>query len=371
MRGEPPHRDDHRPQVTGAGLIDALIRRGSTFAAFRAPGGKAMLYVQDTAELQHPRHGQRCFVLSPFDAADDGPRCIRPDHIVELDERGGQLPAHSASQAPVPRPRQRGLDRAGYHSAVEQAVAAIRAGRLEKVVLARTIEAPLAGITPGALLQAAMDALPQAFIALTRTDPYGLWLGASPERLLTMHDEGIEVDALAGTMTADDAPDDPAAWGEKEREEQELVTRMILDTLSATGAADLHRSAPRVRRAGPVAHLHTRITGRMADAEVLPMAKALHPTPAVGGTPRAEALALIRALEPRDRSLYAGYWGPLEPGRADLFVNIRCMELFPEAALLHVGAGITTGSDPQRECDEVERKARTWLDLIDAQRPLG
>lgn len=357
--------------MNGAGLIDELIRQGSTFAVFREPGQDAVVIIQRTAELQPPQPGQRGFVLSPFDPIDGPMRCIRPDQVMDL--AAGQPPSlgpalPSALCADGARP---GLDREGYQRAVELAVAAIRAGRLQKVVLARTIEAPMAGITPGALFQAAMYSLPQAFVALTRTDPYGLWLGASPERLLTLRDENIEVDALAGTMAVDDAPDDPAAWGAKEREEQAVVTRRVLVTLHEAGITHARAVGPRVKRAGPVAHLHTRISGRIGATGALDLAARLHPTPAVGGSPTNEAIALIRQLEPRGRSLYAGYWGPVDAGWARLYVNIRCMELFPDSALLHVGAGITAGSDPQRECDEVERKARTWLDLLDAQRPLG
>ena len=69
--------------------------------------------------------------------------------------------------------------------------------------------------------------------------------------------------------------------------------------------------------------------------------------------------------------MYAGYWGPMNSRSADLFVNIRCMEILGQHALLHIGAGITRDSVAESECDEVERKARTWLDLIDAQRAAG
>jgi isochorismate synthase len=296
--------------------------------------------------------------------------CIRPDLMIDLDREEGQFDGVAHREVPEKEP-QPGLDRAGYRAAVEEATRAIHSGRLDKVVLARTVAIDLNGPTPGLLFAEAARQMPSAFVSLVRTDHTGTWLGASPERLLTLRNGMVEVDALAGTMAAQDAPEDPAEWGLKEREEQDLVTRMVTRTLAEHGLQGLRTEGPRSRVAGPVAHLHTKVTGTGAGIEALQLAHALHPTPAVGGTPRQPALDLIDQLEPRDRGLYAGYWGPVESDRADLYVNIRCMELCDGKALLHVGAGITAGSDPERECDEVERKAGTWSRLIDALRQPG
>lgn len=350
--------------------IDALLAQGATFAAFRLPGEAPVAWVQRDPVLRPPQAGQRCFVLAPFDASDGPAVCIRPDMELTAATRPTMLEAGTGGPRTSDAPTQ-GLDRAGYQAAVEKAIHAIRAGQAEKVVLARTVDARLGPITPGALFDAAARALPDAFVALARTDPFGLWLGASPERLLMALNGTVEVDALAGTLPVESAPDRAEDWGAKEREEQALVTRMVKATLSEAGITDVTEHAPRVKAAGPVAHLHTRITGALGPLDPLGLAKALHPTPAVCGTPTPAALRLIKALEPRSRSLYAGYWGPIEAASARLFVNIRCMELFPGSALLHVGAGITGDSVPDRECDEVERKARTWLGLLEAQQPRG
>jgi len=296
--------------------------------------------------------------------------CIRPDEELLLDSDTLSFKAEAEVNRAT-RALVRGLDRAGVARAVEKAVLSIRSGAVEKVVLARTFDADLTGLSIGALFGAATRALPEAFIAITQTEQFGLWLGASPERLLKVHEQQVEVDALAGTMATDLAPSAPSDWGFKEREEQAIVTRMIMSELKHAGVEDLVAGELRVTQAGPVAHLYTRVQGLTAKTNAMDLAKALHPTPAVGGTPVHEAIDLIRQLEPRSRSLYAGYWGPVDAEDAELFVNIRCMELFDDQALLHVGAGITHDSDPDRECDEVERKARTWLDLIDAQRAAG
>jgi isochorismate synthase len=363
------HNAHHRQAVTEDSLIDRLLDQDTTFAAFRLPGQEVQLYLQRDKELRSPHSGQRCFVLAPFDAAEGPALCIRPDEVRVL----GAIPPVERPEA-EPRLRtaaHRGLDRGGFASAVDRALQAIRKGEVEKVVLARTTDADLDGLSIGALFHAATRELPDAFVAIARTARYGLWLGASPERLLTMRNEHVEVDALAGTMAADLAPDQAMEWGLKEREEQAIVTRRIMEWLRSAGVVDGASGMPSTKRAGPVAHLRTIVRGRMNDPDPVRLASALHPTPAVGGSPADAALDLIKRLEPRGRSLYAGYWGPMSPTGADFFVNIRCMEIHGHQALLHVGAGITRDSVAESECDEVERKARTWLDLIDAQRAAG
>lgn len=350
--------------------IDELLRRNATFAAFRLPGGPVLAYVQHDPDLGPPTNRDGSFIVAPFRTDRDPVACIRPDLTIALDDEGFPYEEVAPRDVPTKEPLP-GLDREGYRTAVEEATRSIRSGRLDKVVLARTVPIDLNGATPGTLFAEAVRQMPSAFVALVRTDPTGTWLGASPERLLTLRNSMVEVDALAGTLATPDAPADASGWGLKEREEQDLVTRMVTRTLAEHGVRDLRTEGPRARVAGPVAHLHTLVTGTAAGIEALELARALHPTPAVGGTPRQPALDLIDQLEPRDRGLYAGYWGPVEPGRADLFVNIRCMELHQGRALLHVGAGITAGSDPASECDEVERKAGTWSRLIDALRKPG
>ncbi|MCB9183469.1 MAG: chorismate-binding protein [Flavobacteriales bacterium] len=346
-------------------VLDELLRRGATFAAFREPGHGARVLVQLQGELKPAVAGDTCFTLCPFESFDGNALCIRPDIELNLDDDRG-LDRITGTSTSIGRVLHAGLDRAGYREAVAHAVMELRSGRAQKVVLARTIDVNLGSATPGGLFAAACEAQPGAFVALVNTDRFGTWLGASPERLLLMEDDRFEVDALAGTMPTDQAPADPAAWGEKEREEQALVTQEVLARLTRAGATIVQAAELTTHRAGRVTHLHNRITGS-SPSDPLSIAQALHPTPAVGGRPRDAASTLIAALEPRPRALYAGYWGPIDRTRAALYVNIRCIEIAGDRALLHVGAGITSQSDPDLECDEVELKARLWLDLLHGQ----
>lgn len=357
---------DHRIALSEADVIRELLSRKATFAAFRVPGRDTIVQVQHGPVLPAPHKSGRAFVIAPFTG---NAVCIRPDiEFSTATERSSLEGVATRYEMPsTPQEGMRGLDRTGYRTAVERAVAAIKQGPLEKVVLSRTVEVDLVHIDIGSLYAEAARTMPDACIALTHTAEHGTWIGASPERLLIMHGDRVQVDALAGTMPAVTGMT-MAAWGTKEREEQELVTRSVLQTMQEQGVLDQKTDGPATLIAGSAAHLRTRITGRSLKADPLALAMALHPTPAVGGTPRSDAMELIQALEPRDRSLYAGFWGPMDAHGAEFFVNIRCMQVIGNMGILYVGAGITAGSDPDRECNEVELKARTWIDLIEAQR---
>ncbi len=79
-------------------------------------------------------------------------------------------------------------------------------------------------------------------------------------------------------------------------------------------------------------------------------------------------MEFILEHEAQDRKLYAGYWGPwLSEGRVELYVNIRCMEVHEEMVRIRVGGGITAGSIPEKEWQELEQKASTWTKLMEAQ----
>ena len=93
--------------------------------------------------------------------------------------------------------------------------------------------------------------------------------------------------------------------------------------------------------------------------------EALHPTPAVCGSPKDEAMNLIRKLEEKDREYYCGIVGPARiRGSTNLFVNLRCMRVFEDKIRLHAGGGITKDSDPEAEWMETENKCQTMLDLL-------
>lgn len=343
-----------------------------TFAAFRAPGGPTTLWAQQTPELDRVENGlwwelNDVFLLSPF-IQEERTAMVRSD--VELTFGDGEphwqrLEECVGAGTAAAEPTTGATPRASFEQAVAQAREECAAGKLEKVVLSRTIDLPVGTTEAPALFIEALKERPDAFVAMVMTPDHGLWLGATPERLVLAENDSLLVYAIAGTAATAAATEDPGAWGAKERHEQRVVTKTIAAALIDLGAPHIMIEGPAVLHAGPVAHLSTRISATVESRMVESVVNAVHPTPAVCGTPTSTALQRIAALEDRGRELYTGFWGPWSAdGRMELFVNIRCMRVFGDRSELRVGAGITAGSVPADEWEETEHKADSWRQLL-------
>lgn len=375
----PPDERDHRATVKAGDVLKECLERRLTFAAFRVPGAPPRLWAQHDPKLDLTEASgldeEQGFVVAPFLSQMGYVHLIKPDVDISLEEettdprsalgtcKGGPTTAHTATP---------GFGRNGYIQAVLSAKEAFLSTALKKVVLARTVEVDIGKTMLPGLFLAAERMYPDALIALVHTPLHGTWIGASPERLLTVEHGRVTVDALAGTMPSEHAPGDPAQWGAKERDEQMIVTRNIVQRLERLGLRKITLDGPVVRHAGRIAHLRTTITAELSPVKAGNVPLAVHPTPAVCGEPTYEAQIFIQRHEPHHRMLYGGYWGPWGlAGRCDLHVNIRCMQVLDEQALIHAGAGITSGSDAELEWEETELKARTWTSLVEAQRRAG
>jgi putative isochorismate synthase len=202
---------------------------------------------------------------------------------------------------------------------------------------------------------------PSAFVSLIFIPGKELWLGASPETLLSNRNGMVETMSLAGTKCSDDR----YSWGDKEQDEQQIVTDSIKVVLSRLSGGQPDISGTFTRNAGKVSHLCTLFRCHISSEDMDTLLQELHPTPAVGGFPKKDAIQLIHETETYDRRYYAGYLGPvLDKNNFDLFVNLRCMEIFSNCVHVYVGGGITKFSQPQLEWTETEIKSRTMLDLI-------
>lgn len=361
--------------MSTSALLQALqhcVRQRLTFAAFRAPGGAVTLWAQQTPELDRVENGlwwelNDVFLLAPF-VQEERTALIRSD--VELTFGDGDphwqrlLECVGSPDAGPVRPLG-STARDAFERAVAGARDACATGTMEKVVLSRTIELPIGEADAPELFVEALRARPDAFVALVMTPDHGLWLGATPERLVLAENDTLQVDAMAGTVPAGAATGDPAGWGAKERHEQRVVTKTIASALIDLGAQQIVIEGPVVLQAGPVAHLRTGITATVESRMVEGVVHAVHPTPAVCGIPTDRARQWIAGAEDRARELYTGFWGPWSAdGRMELFVNIRCMRVHEAHAELRVGAGITAGSDPAAEWEETEHKADGWRQFL-------
>jgi isochorismate synthase len=254
----------------------------------------------------------------------------------------------------------------GWRATVDRYAGAVGRGRVDKVVLARRLD--LAADVPvdvGAALRALIDAAPESTVfAVARGD--AVFLGATPERLVRTEGRDARTVAIAGTAPrgVDPAADDALAAdllaSEKEREEHAVVVRMLRDSLRPLCDSLEIASSPRVIRLRTVQHLCTDVTARTTDRNgILALVDVLHPTPAVGGQPRAAALDLIREQEPIDRGWYAGPLGWLDrDGDGEFVVALRSGVVRSDRVSLFAGCGIVADSDPAREWEESRIKLR-------------
>jgi len=259
-----------------------------------------------------------------------------------------------------------------YEHAVERAVERIRAGELEKVVLAREVRAHApADHDPGAVLGALREIFPACYCWCVGT-PEAAFVGASPELLVRREGQRAQTVALAGTTrrSADPSVDDHLGEqllnSAKDREEQAIVARRIERTLAPVSLWVAAADDPVLVKVAGVQHLATPIRAQLADpVPAVELAGLLLPTPAVGGEPREAALPLIPALEGLDRGWYAGAVGWTDLAEDGEFcVGLRCALLRGRVAHLYAGCGIVRDSIPADELAETEVKLQALLPLV-------
>jgi len=258
-----------------------------------------------------------------------------------------------------------------YLAAVTAARDAVRAGSLQKAVIAR--EVLVRSNTP-IDVHAVLLRLRASFGSSYRYSIDG-FIGASPELLVRVDGNTVESHPLAGTAprTGDPATDARVAAeliaSTKNQVEHRAVIDMVHDTLLPWCSFLDWEPEPSIVAVANVQHLGSRVEGHLSDPRpnVLDLVRALSPTPALGGAPRAEALALIAAVEGFERGRYGGAVGWVDAaGNGTWAVAIRCAELSADrrTARLVAGGGIVAESEPLAELAETQAKLQAMLSAI-------
>ncbi len=255
-------------------------------------------------------------------------------------------------------------DLADWRALVESALAEIRRGPLDKVVLCRQVG--LQGRRPFDLrrLLAALTYLFPSCQVLSIQRGATSFVAATPECLLRVHGRQVEVDAIAGTAarsasTAQDAALTAALRAsDKDRREHALVVEAVRGVLEACCTGVQVPDAPAVMQLHNAQHLWSPVTAQLrGDTDLFCLAERLHPTPATNGQPRQQAREWLTRSEPIERGWYTGAAGILEPDLSgELWVLLRCAEVSGDSARLFAGAGIVAGSDPLAEWRETGHK---------------
>lgn len=272
----------------------------------------------------------------------------------------GSQPGTSVEAQPgSPEP----LAEQAWMARVVAALRDIAGGRLDKVVLTRCQHlegnAPL---SPAAILDT-LNAQQAGSLIYAHGNGRQTFLGATPERLIRKCGRRIDVDALAGTSW----PGSPALADDKNRHEQSLVVRAVVDALSPWCDQEPMIGLPEEQPAGRLRHWRSRISAQShPGCSLFDLVRALHPTPAVGGFPTDAAHRWLAAHGERRHGWYSGGIGTLTPeGDGEFFVALRSALIDGRRATLQAGAGIVAGSDPEQELAETEAKLGTMLTALE------
>jgi len=244
----------------------------------------------------------------------------------------------------------------------------INSGTCRKIVLSRSEVVDFENKNIIQIFKSLVDSYPNAFVYCWYHPKIGMWLGATPETLAKVRENTFSTMALAGTQVYKGTTD--VIWGKKELEEQKMVTEFVVQGLSSV-ATEISCSQTYTHKAGTLLHLRTDIEARIGNSQqsIGGILQLIHPTPAVCGLPKKEAKSFILENEGYSRKYYTGFLGELniqvnKKWTSNLFVNLRCMEITGDNAILYVGGGITKESDPEKEWIETVRKTETMKQVL-------
>jgi isochorismate synthase len=252
-----------------------------------------------------------------------------------------------------------------WRATVHDAVEAIHAGKIEKVVLAREMRATAPyDFNVTAVLRQLRAAHPTCYV-------FGCWhgasafVGATPERLVRVDGHDVQASSLAGSVRRGVTPADDAAQAAqlltstKDRAEHEIVRQALCAGLARLCDDVTASDEPALLSLPHVHHLYTAVRARLRDPHtILQLVAQLHPTPAVGGEPRNAALRFIREHEKMDRGWYAAPIGWLQRDHGEFAVALRSALIQGAAASLFAGCGVVADSDPDQEYAESLLKLR-------------
>jgi len=252
-----------------------------------------------------------------------------------------------------------------YCEHIKKAIRVIKDRHATKIVFSRKKEIPLTEFDLELLIHRILNLYPTAFRYVWYHPDIGLWCGASPEVLLQTEGVSFKTMALAGTRKKIEgvSPD----WTIKEIIEQKIVVDAISTSLQkVTSVVKISKTYN--HEAASLVHLRTDINGvlKKGKATLSTITSALHPTPAVCGTPQEYAKKYILENENYQREYYTGFIGPIcsKDSCSNLFVNLRCMKIENNTAYLFVGGGITIDSIPVNEWEETQHKLQTMLQVL-------
>ncbi len=257
----------------------------------------------------------------------------------------------------------------------ENLLRCLKEQELEKLVLARQVSLQFEEeLDPFWVLRRLRENARNATLFAMQLSPERTFLGATPETFYQREGRTLNTHALAGTrrrgatVQEDERLKKELLASEKEKREFQYVQKFLSKELSSL-CETLQEHPVEIAQNATLQHLVSRFTGKLktsvSDQEIF---RALHPTPAVGGTPRQKALTLISELETFDRGWYASPLGWMSRERAEFVVAIRSALIAKKQMHLFSGTGIVEGSNPEEEWAELEAKIKLFTSMFDSNK---
>ncbi|MDC0547546.1 isochorismate synthase [Opitutales bacterium] len=260
-----------------------------------------------------------------------------------------------------------------YEHAVSKALKLISKGIISKIVLARKLIYQTEKQLPYfSIAHSLRNKFPDCYTFCMSTPDNGMFIGATPEILTRISGNSLETEAVAGTAARGPSAGKDAHLGKtllgrkKEVREHRLVIDSMIRRLKSCGISECKEGRTRLLRLSNLQHVRTPLQATLPEGvHPFDAISALHPTPAMGGSPREKALPIVQELEGFSRGWYSGVAGWFDSrGRGEFMVPIRCGKIMPKSLTLFAGAGIVEGSIPANEKVETDLKLEAMLEVI-------
>lgn len=332
--------------------IEKSFKEGLPFVSYRKPNSKKIsaFFQKDTSLNIIDEYSNSGFVFAPFNNTDDAVFIPKESSIyIEEEQPIFDFKLHSKNTSI------NYLSKENHIDLVKKGIDAINNNDFQKIVLSRKELVELANFDCLVVFKNLLSIYANAMVYVWFHPKVGLWLGATPETLVKIDGNSFETMSLAGTQPYQE--NENAIWNQKEIDEQQFVTDYIVEKLTPISES-IHTGKTETIKAGSILHLKTKITGtfKVKNSKLI---AALHPTPAVCGLPKEESKNFILKNELYKRSYYTGFIGELNNNekQTQLFVNLRCMQIISNNAIIYIGGGITKDSIPEKEWEETVAKA--------------
>lgn len=360
-------------------ILDSLIDNNIHFALYRLPKTNTINLIMQKSDITQTfsnlseLNGKNGFTIVPYQITGSTPVIlIKPDVILnneqnildyikklDLHQKNGYRPTSYPDKEDC-----NSFER--YCKVYDLFQEELESGKCTKLVLSRTFDIEKGDrFSAGASFAKACSKYPNSFIYLCHTPISGTWLGCSPERLISGQDNQWITDALAGTQKAE-SDIASAVWDDKNKLEQQIVADYMHQQLQKAGITSSHNNVETIQ-AGNLLHLRSEFSFHLDNpSQIGHVLDLLHPSPAINGFPKEEAFNFILDNEGYNRSYYSGFIGNLNTDeRTDLYVNLRCMQIFDNKLRLYAGGGILPSSDLFSEWKETENKLQTIISIIE------